>query len=115
MAKQHPQVPMEVWRLTSGCFTANGASSASMPALGYGTLRGYITTDASLITGSGIALRQSVDGGANWDYVSASDTIGAGASAACYVTIIGDAVRVDLTCGDDEASAMRFGFWLWPE
>lgn len=115
MGRQFPQVPMEVWRLTSGCFTANAACSASMPALGYGKLRGYMTTDASLIAGSGIALRQSVDGGVNWDYVSASDTVAAGASVACEMTVIGDSVRVDLTCGDDEASAMRFGFWLWPE
>jgi hypothetical protein len=86
-----------------------------MFALGYGSLRGYFRTDASLIAGSGIALRQSVDGGVNWDYMSASDTVAEGASVACEMTIIGDAVRIDLTCGDDEASAMRFGFWLWPE
>lgn len=103
-----------VFQLTSGCFTANGASSGSLICDGYSKLVGFITTDASLVAACGLKLRQSVDGGTNWDYVSASDTVAEGGSAACSVEIIGDAVRVDVVTGDDEASAMRFGFFLRP-
>ena len=116
MARQYGQAPVEVFRLTSGCFTAAGASSGSATSLGYARLVGFFRTDVDIESGSGLLIRQSVDG-ANWDYVSASDFVeasGAG-SAACAVDILGDGIRVDVSNGSTEASAMRYGFWLLPE
>ena len=112
MARTFGQATTEVFNLTSGCFTAAGASSGSANSSGYSQLFGFITTDQTTETGSGLLIRQSVDGGTNWDLVSASDVIAA--SAACAVNIQGNAVRVDISLGATEASALRCGFWLRP-
>lgn len=114
MGRTYPQSSKEVFRITSGCFTANGASSGSHVCRGYSQLVGFFRSDASTVAASGLKIRQSVDGGVNWDYVSASDQIAEGGSTACIMNIIGDAVRIDVTLGDDEASSLRMGFWLRP-
>lgn len=114
MGRTNAQASEKVFGLTTGGLIAACNISGSRNCQGYAQLVGYFTTDASTIAGSGLAVRQSVDGGVNWDYVSASDKVGPSGSVACIVDIIGDAVRVDVTMGADDASNLRFGFWLRP-
>jgi len=114
MSKLYAQKFPVVSSCTSGCFGAAASMSASYVCNGYAYLMGFLRTDQALDSGSGLIVRQSVDGGVNWDYVSASDGIGANASAACKIEIIGDAVQVFVRNGATAASSLRMLWQLRP-
>ncbi len=98
---------------TGGSLLVGASFTASMPCNGYAYLMGFIRTDQAL-GASGVLVQQSIDYGQNWDYVSASDTLGANASAACKVEIIGNAVQIKISACGTEASAFRHLWQLRP-
>jgi len=91
---------------------ASASISGSAPCSGYSKLVGGIITNASSVAGSGLSVRQSFDGGDNWDYVTACQI------AACdgdgfLIDVIGDAVEVFYKT-DSAASLVRMKFQLRP-
>jgi hypothetical protein len=114
MAKLYVQNAPVVTEYSSGSFAANGASSASLLCAGYSQLRGLFYSDVATETGSGLQLSQSMDGGANFLYTSASDIVGACGLATCIVDILGDAVKVDIRNGATAGSNARWKFYLLP-
>lgn len=113
MAKAQVQKAVEIWRV-SGSFAANGEISGCAVCDGYSRLRGIFRTDAALSSGSGLRIEHSLDLGANWDYISASDTVAACGSTACDVVLVGNAVRITASNAGTEASALRAAFYLLP-
>ncbi len=75
-----------------------GSTSGSLYCDGYTRLIGGLFLAASLQSGSGFQVHQSVDGGTTWDIISACNTLAAGASTFSY-EIFGDAVKVKLSNG----------------
>ena len=99
----------------SGSLAANTAITGSAKCAGYSRLLGFITMSSSSETASGLNIKQSVDGGINWDCVSASDAIAtATGSAACSLEILGDAVRVSFKAGATTITSMKTLFQLRP-
>lgn len=72
--------------------------SGSLYCNGYSRLVGGLYLSASLQSASGFRVLQSVDGGTNWDIVTACQTLAAGASTFSY-EIYGDAVQVRISNG----------------
>ncbi len=114
MAKTSAQDVKEVLIDISGSFAANASVSGSADCAGYSRLVGLFRSDVATTTGSGLIVEQSSDRGLNWDFVSASDLIGACTITACEVTIFGNAVRVTASNAATEGSAMRTAWYLQP-
>lgn len=114
MSKIYAQKFPVVSSCTSGYFAAGASMSASLACNGYAYMTGFIRSDQDMTAGSGLLIRQSIDGGQNWDYVSASDGLSAGGSAACKVDIYGDVVQVWAKNGATEASGFRMLWQLRP-
>lgn len=98
----------------SGSVGSALAITGSAYCAGYSALVGFIDTSGSSETGSGLIITQSVDKGANWDYVSASDALTNAGSAVYNVGIRGNAVKVSFTAGCSDAAAVRTLFQLRP-
>jgi hypothetical protein len=114
MAKLYVQNAPVVLEYASGSLAANGASSASLLCAGYSQLRGLFYSDVITETGSGLQISQSMDGGSNFLYTSASDVISACAVTPCIVDIVGDAIKVDIRNGVTAGSNVRWKFYLLP-
>ena len=116
MSKNQPQQMPKIVNLTSGCFTAAGASTFNFVSAepGFSKIVGFMTTDVALESASGLIIKQSVDGGTNYDLVSASDTLGAGASVTCLTEVYGNSFEITIKNGATEASALRCLFMLRP-
>jgi len=96
--------------------TASGSISGSMVSEGFSRLIGAIWSNASAAVGSGSGLHifQSSDYGQNWDLTSASYQVTASAASAINVTVVGNAVKVQLWNGATAASLFRCSFRLAP-
>ena len=114
MAKLYVQKAPIVFEYNSGSLGANAASSASILCAGYSQLRGLFYSDIATETASGLQIRQSMDGGSNFLYTSASDLIGACAATPCIVDLVGDAIRIDIRNGGTAGSNARWKFYLLP-
>jgi len=116
MSKTQPQEMPIIMNFTSGCFPANGASTKTFISAepGFSKIVGFMTTDVALESASGLIIKQSIDGGANYDLVSASDTLGAGASVTCLTEVYGNSFEITIKNGATEASALRCLFMLRP-
>lgn len=102
----------------SGSLSASGGTSAcisgSAYCAGYSRLIGGLISNASSIAGSGVRIRQSFDGGANWDSISASDQVAACTAYSTEVNIRGNAVVVEYRNAGTAASLVRANFVLLP-
>ena len=113
MPRLYPQVTPTVFSY-SGSMAANASTSGCLACLGYTTLTGGLFTSDSTIAACGFRIDQSFDNGATWDVTNASNALASGASAACSVAIIGNAVRVRFQLGATPASGIRALFYLKP-
>lgn len=111
MAKSFVQRNLNI--LKSSASLAAGASvSGSSPSTGFARIVGGLIVSASSVAGSGLSIRQSFDGGANWDHVTACQ-ITANSGSAFSVAVVGDAVQVFYKT-DSAASVVRMNWELRP-
>lgn len=113
MTRLYPQATAVVFSF-SGSMAANASTSGSLLCQGYSTLTGGLFTSDSTIAACGFRVDQSFNGGANWDVTTASNALASGASAACTVALIGNAVRVQLQIGATAASRVSARFYAKP-
>jgi len=101
---------------TTAAQTAKGYTSGSLVCDGFSRLVGLLYSNASAAVGSasGLVIRQSADGGANWDVVSASYQVTASAASVFNVNLLGNAVKVEFWNGATAASLFRCSFRLMP-
>jgi hypothetical protein len=112
MAKIYAQNPLTVFEGTASMAGGASTSGCVIAAAGYAKLVGGFISDASSETGSGVRVEQSMDSGANWDIVSASAKATANAASIYDIDVVGDAVRVAWVNGADDATAVRYHFYL---
>ncbi len=96
----------------SGSMAAGASISGSISSRGYSTMVGGVYTSDSTIAACGIRVDQSFDQGQTWAITSASNALANNASAACSVTIQGDAIKVYFQNGITAASRVRATFYL---
>jgi len=114
MTKIRVQSSPCVLEVTSGCLAENGTETGCAVCAGYARLVGGFFSDVATESTSGLRIEQSLDSGANWDFISASDGISANGSASYSIELFGNAVRVTIVNGATEASALRASFRLRP-
>lgn len=112
MAKIYVQNFKEVW-VSSASIAGAGTAGGSAKSRGYARLVGTIISAGSLAAGSGLRFYQSGDDGANWDYWE-NDTVSACSGSIFSASICGDAVKVEVIVGADDADEFRTGWWLRP-
>ena len=101
---------------STASLAAAGSTSASFYSEGYARLRGMVVSNASLIAGSGITIRQALSQAAatsgSWDYVTTSNLTACSGSG-FDVTIYGSVVQV-FHKTDGAASIFRSRWYLLP-
>ena len=109
------QSTKEVFNSTAS-LAAAGSTSGSFYSEGYARIRGLIVSNASLVAGSGISIRQAISQAAAtsgcWDYVTTSNLTACSGSA-FDVTIYGSVVQV-FHKTDSAASIFRSRWYLLP-
>ena len=99
----------------SGSLDSSGSTSGSTYSQGFSRIVGAVYTDASSVAGSGLTVRQSLDLGQNWDYITACQIAACSACDSAFsIEIVGDAVKVDYINGATTASNVRIKWYLKP-
>ena len=112
MAKIYVQNFKQVW-VSSASIAGAGTASGSAKSRGYARLVGTIISAGSLAAGSGLRFYQSGDDGENWDYWE-NNTVSACSGSIFSASICGDAVKVEVIVGANDADEFRTGWWLRP-
>jgi hypothetical protein len=113
MAKIYVQNSPCPWGSSASMAASGTQSSGSFPTTGYARLVGTLNSSASLVAGSGLRVEQSTDFGSNWDY--ASDWAPTACSGSGFsIEIIGDAAKITITNGADNADVFRTAWRLRP-
>ncbi len=98
----------------SGSIANNGSITGSAFCRGYTALVGGVSMGGSTAA-NGLKIEWSFNNGSSFDYVSASNGLADGASAACAINpIFADAVKITVTAGATGASRAAVSFWLRP-
>ena len=113
MSKLYTQNFPEVLKY-SGALAANASVSGSIPCAGYSQLVGYIYSSGSAETGSGLSIKQSVDGGTNWDINSGCLASATAFTSSCMIDTIGNAFKVRYCNGATTAACVRMLFQMKP-
>lgn len=106
MAKIYAQKLGDVWKQTTASLVASGSvGSGAIPCGGYTKLLGVMTTSGSGANACALRIRESIDGGANWDIVSSS-AVGACSANTYSFDIVSDVIEItyfgDTTADTDE-------------
>ena len=96
----------------SASLAAKGSTTGSLICNGYARIVGLHWSNASAESVSGLEVRQSANGGTNWDYVTRY-VPAANSGSAFSVEIIGDAVQVFYKT-DSAAASIRSLWQLRP-
>ena len=101
---------------SSAILLATGSISGSLTCEGYAKLVGivYSSMSAAAGAGSGVNVMQSLDYGANWDALSASNPIKAVTGSTFDIPIYGNAIKVQIWNGASSASVFRTNWYLRP-
>ena len=97
----------------SGSLDANASTAGSFSTLGYARLTGIVYSSCALDTASGVLVRQSGNGGVNWDHAYAS-TVNTGGGSAFALEVYGDAAQVLLKMGAASGASVRAAWHLRP-
>jgi hypothetical protein len=113
MAKIYIQEMPVVWETTASV-AAGGSANGSAFCSGYTAIRGGMISSGSLEATDGLQICQSWGGSTlNWDYWE-NFTLSASSGSVFSASLFGDAVKVRVTIGADDADELRAGFWLHP-
>ena len=113
MAKIYVQNAACAWGYST-CIAANGCvTSGSFATQGFARLVGGLFSSGSLKAASGLRVRQSIDGGTNWDY-DYINTVGTSSGSAFSLEMVGDAAVIEVRVGAGDAAAFRTKWWLRP-
>ena len=114
MTKRFVSRTQDVLNVTGYAMTGAACLSASMSTPGFSKFVGGIHSSSStLAAASGVRVYQSIDGGVNWDILSASDALAVGVAQSYDIDIVGDYIKVVVTNGATAAS-VRSHFYLRP-
>ena len=113
MAKIYVQSSPCVWGTTASMAANASQSSGSFFVQGYARLVGTVYSSGSLVSTCGVYIRQSSDGGSNYDYVYKS-ALSEGGASGFSIEVVGDVADVGLYCGADNAASVRAAFRLRP-
>jgi len=96
----------------SGSMAAGETISASLRSRGHSRVVGALISSAS---SAGLNVRQSIDFGVNWDYVTACNISACDIDDSAFsIEIIGDSVKVEFTNGADVSASTRTRWTLRP-
>lgn len=98
---------------SSASLVASGCVSASKSSDGYARIVGIAFSSGSSVSGCALFIDQSLDAGANWDFVSACN-LSENSASGYSIELVGNAVRVRFHNGADNASAVRHLWRLRP-
>jgi len=114
MSKRFVSRTQDVLKTTGYAMTGAACLSASMATPGFTSFVGGIHSSSStLAAASGLRVYQSIDGGVNWDILSASDALAVNTAQTYDIDIVGDYVKLVVTNGATAAS-VRAHFYLRP-
>jgi len=99
----------------SGSLAAAASVSGSFPCLGHSRIVGTVFSTASSVAGSGLIVKQSIDKGVNFDYITpCSIAANSACNSAFSIEIVGDTVQVDYKNGATVAASVRMKWYLRP-
>ena len=114
MSKTNVQKGLEILSYT-GSLAIGGSISGSVIDYGMSKIIGIVFSDASSMTGSGIIIKQSIDGGENWDHQSTWDISACDVGNSAFeLSVIGDAVKIEYRNGSEIASNLRMKWYTRP-
>ena len=113
MGKVYVQHTGSAWNYSGSIVATGSVNSGTFSTKGYKHLVGGIYISGSLTSTSGLVIRQSFDGGSNWDYVTnyAPSTVGA---SVYDITVYGDKMMITASPGATDITAFRALFYLLP-
>ena len=115
MAKLYAQAAESVLE-TAATLAISASVAGSAICQGHARLVGLLWSNASAAAGAGSGLHflESSDYGVHWDTIAASQAITASTAASVNLTLIGNAVKVQVGNGATAASIFRASFRLYP-
>ena len=113
MSKIFVQAMPDVLKSTAS-LDSSACVSGSLLCGGYARLVGGVVSNASSAAASGLRILQSMNGGTNWDVITASAAISACSGSSFGYEIVGDAVKVEYRNGATAASLFRTLWQLRP-
>lgn len=113
MAKIFIQASPCPWGSSTSMLATASQTSGTIPSAGYARVTGVIISSASLVSGSGLQIWQSSDGGSHWDYEYRSD-LSACSGSGYSLEILGNAIKIDIKNGADNAGIFRTAWRFRP-
>lgn len=113
MGKVFAQHTGSAWNFSGSIATSTSANSGVFNTQGYQRLIGAIYSSASLTSGCGLQIFQSIDSGTNWDIVDKFAPAATGASV-YDIEVIGNRMLISASPGGTSLTAFRALFYLQP-
>ena len=114
MSKTFVHRTTDLYKAADVALSGAACVSASLPCAGFSTLLGGVLSNSStLAAASGVRIYQSIDGGVNWDILSASNALTADTALTVNIPIVGDYVQFVWRNGATAASG-RAHLYLIP-
>ena len=113
MGRIYAQHTGSAWDFSGSIATSTSANSGVFNTQGYQRLIGAIYSSASLTSGCGLQIFQSIDSGTNWDIVDKFAPAATGASV-YDIEVIGNRMLISASPGGTALTAFRALFYLQP-
>jgi hypothetical protein len=113
MSKLYIQGTPTVWESAASLGSSASSTSGSFLTQGYARIVGMLITSGSLVAASGVQIWQSGNRGSNWDYRTES-TVSACSGSAFSIEVIGNAAKIEVRIGANDASVFRTWWGLRP-